>query len=694
MAPFNQIANKYQVLKQIPIFSKLNWFELHSVASKANFIEFKKGDIVCLEGAPPDALYCVVSGRLHAYKTRPNGDRESVELILRGMHFGIISLLTGEQHSLTFQAINDCIILKINKDDFMAILKAIPRLGIEFSRSLSRRIRSQVIRPKSIFESTIISIYSAVKGSGSSTFAVNLAFSLARETKRKVIYINILSGANSVSTEPTKSYETSPRWKKPAVALKDIIGDHEKIAHNIHAADLPVALLSVSVNPQEQGVVRQISQFISSLANDFHYVVVDLPNDMDDVVLETLIQSDLVLLVSVDQKEDLLLAGHVLERLKEVLKGHFDKDKVQVILSCLRPKCYLSFEEVNKILNYQVTGVLPFIDPSELKQPVVSDYLTVLMPNAHSEYAKTVTHLARKIGGVLVGLVLGGGAALGVAHVGVIRVLEKEGIPVDVVVGSSMGALIGALWASGKNADQLELVAREFEKKKSLSKLMDPGFPKSALMKGNAIERWLRKHMGTKTFHGNRFPLKVVAYDLLQREEIVISQGSLVDAVRKSIAIPGVIAPILEDHKLIIDGGVLNPLPTNVLAGLGIKKIIAVNVLQSPADAVRGYAIEQAQEAENSKVRFLPDPGKYLGIHAQRMLRKLFWPNISDIIVRSLQATEYVISQQSATQADIMIHPDLAGINWFELYQVNRLLRCGEEATYKLLPEIKKLVQE
>ncbi len=694
MSSFLQITHKYSVVKQIPIFSKLNWFELHAVAAKCSFAEYKKGEIISREGAPPDALYCLVSGRLQAYKTRPNGSKENVELLLRGMHFGIISLLTGEEHSLTFEALNDSVILKINKDDFLNILKSIPHLGIEFSRSLSRRVRSQVVRSKSIFESTVISVYSPVKGSGSSTFAVNLALALAKETTRKIIFVSISNGPHVFSTENSQKTDATPRWKKAAVNLEDIVGDYQKIAQAITKADIEVDLLNVFINPQNERIVRQISTFISSLANEYHYVVVDLPNDMDDVVLETLTQSDYVYLITIDQKEDLLLAGHVIKRLKGVLKGNFDKEKVQVLTSGLKLQCYLSFEEVNKVLDYQVTAVLPFISPGELNQPVVSNLMTVLTPSPQSEYAKTLTQLARRVGGVLVGLVLGGGAALGVAHIGVIRVLEKEKIPIDVVVGSSMGALLASLWAVGNNADELETIAREFESKKAMGKIVDLVISKAGFVSGRGIERWLKKHLGNKTFHSTRFPLKVIAYDLLHREELVISEGQLVDAVRKSVSIPGVIKPVLQKNRLIIDGGVLNPLPTNVLTALGIKKIIAVNVLQSPVDVAKGYELARAKAQEEEKIPFLKSPRQYLSFRINRFFYRVFWPNIPDIIVRTLQATEYVIAQQSALQADIIIHPDLSGINWFELYQVNKLLRAGEEAAYKALPEIKKLIAE
>ena len=223
--------------------------------------------------------------------------------------------------------------------------------------------------------------------------------------------------------------------------------------------------------------------------------------------------------------------------------------------------------------------------------------------------------------------------------------------------------------------------------------MLDP-FPSKSGLSGHNITQWLKKHLGDRTFYTTRIPLKVIAYDILRREELVIDEGSLVDAVRQSIAIPAVISPVAKKGRLIIDRCVVDPLPTNVVSGLGIKKIIAVNVLQTPSDVVKGYEMEEKKLKEEEKIPFLQSPKKYLGIRAYRLFIKLFTPNIVDIIMRSLQSVEYVIAEQSAQQADVVIHPDLAGINWFELYEVGRLIKSGEEAAYQHLAEIKKLVSE
>ncbi len=698
----SSFINRFNLVKQIPAFAKLNWIEIQRIARKSIIAEYDKGDLICKEGSPPDFFYCLISGRLQAYSLNEQREKGNIEFIHRGMYFGILSILTGENHSLNFEAINHSVILKITRDDFQAILKAVPKLGLEFSETLSRRMRSKVQGKKSVFESKIISVYSPVKGTGSSAYAINLALNLQKETGKNVIFVSIHSKQNT-AVDPTGSSpkDATPRWRYPAVDIYDIVGDHQQVMEHVIKDELQISLLNVFFDAGEKttgaepkaSLKKEISLFVTALVGDYHYVVVDLPNEMDDVVLEALTQSDLVHLIVFDRKKDLTLIRRVVDRLQEGFKENFREEKVRVIIRALHAKVYLSFEEINKFIDYEVYTVLPFIERAEFSVDVASQSLSFLRCPAKCEYARAVRRIAREIGGVMVGLVLGGGAALGLAHVGVIRVLEQEDIPIDVVAGSSMGALIGSLWCTGKNADELEKIAREFEKKRNILKLCDPVLPVSGLIGGRLIKRWLKKYLGNRTFYSTTIPFKVVSYDLTRREEIVINGGSIVDAVRQSIAIPGVIEPIRKKDQIIIDGGVLNPLPTNVLAALGIKKIIAVNVLQSPDDVSEGFDISQHKMEQENKISFFKAPLKFLSFRLGRAMAKVFNPNISDIIVSTLQASEYVIAEQSALQADVNIHPDLVGIKWYELDRGKELIQNGEAAAREHLPEIKKLIE-
>ncbi len=731
MSSMSSYLNKLSIVKQIPIFQQLNFFELNRIARKSHFVDFKKGDLICKQGSPADAFYCLISGRVYCYSINPHGQRENIEFLHRGMHFGILSTLTGENHSHNFEAINDSVILRIERADFGEILKATPRLGMAISQNLSHKIRNQAVPDKNNLKSTILSVYSPVKGTGSSTYAANLALNLRNETSKKVLLVCLQSRSDAAISDSI-AVDASPHRKPGVVDLQHIVDDQHKILNAITKNDLSIDYLNVVFDSSDLSLVGKISRFVSAPVNEYNYIIVDLPNEMDDVVMMTLTQSDYIHLVVTDRDHDLELTKQVIDRLHENLKANFKMDMVSVLLSHVKEGEFQPLDKIKAILNYDIYSTLPYIRHEELNSAVVMPGMAIITPDPKSEYARAVVRIARQASGVLVGLVLGGGAALGMAHVGVIRVLERENIPVDIIVGSSMGALIGGLWANGKSADELEFIAHEFKQMTSLLRLVDPpvlpifsilfvsfvlfqfgsGFAKglvfiftifvlaglfaafSGLIRGHKINGWLRSKLGKAMFADTKKTFKAVAYDLIHREELVLERGLLVDAISQSIAIPGVIQPIQNPNQIIIDGGVLNPLPTNVLKKMGVSKIIAINVLQSPSQVAQGNENDIKQLELEAKISFYQDPLRFIKFRMFKAINSIFTPNISDIIVQTLQATEYVLAEQSAKEANVVIHPNLVGIKWFELYKVDELIRLGEEATMQQLDAIKKLIKE
>ncbi len=705
--------NKLAIVKEITIFEGLSWFTRNRIARLVELVEVHKGVVICRQGDPADAFYAIVQGRVSSCHVDSRGHRNNVTFLLRGMHFGVISTLTGENHSHTYQAVNDSLILKINKDDFAELLQVTPKLALALSRSLSQRIRGRSTEQRDARENVLIAVYAPVRASWSAVYAANLAFCLkAQAPERKVLRLRF--SADPHSTLPD---------------LSGIISSHEESLHAVHKSKDSIDVLGVRFDPKDQNVISRIGQFAGWFVKDYEYVVFDLSGEMDAAVLKLLTQSDVVHLAVRGADEELDFARRTIETLSLELKDHFRPDKVQVIIGDAVKGVLLRAEDIRQILNYDRFVILPYLSPGSLHQDVVYDGFSLSRVDPDIAYALVLQRLSRQISGTLVGLVLGGGAALGMAHVGVIRVLEREKIPVDVVVGSSMGALVGGLWVSGYNADELEKVAREFSRKTGMLKLFDPPIqrgllllgiscvlwslglvmlavlfillliplgivPVSGMVKGRAIDRWLKGKFGLVAFHDTRVPLRVVGYDLLHRREIVFDQGRIVDAVFKSVSIPGIIPPSMEAGQMIIDGGVLNPLPVNVLTEMGIKRIIAVNVLQSSEEVCWGEEWEVKRLRHLSRTPFARHPWKFISLRLGRLLGGLFMPNIADIIVRTLQASEHVFAETSGQQADVLIHPDLRGIQWFELYEVDKLIRRGYDAAMRDLPAMKALLRK
>jgi NTE family protein len=177
-----------------------------------------------------------------------------------------------------------------------------------------------------------------------------------------------------------------------------------------------------------------------------------------------------------------------------------------------------------------------------------------------------------------VGLALGGGGARGFAHIGVLKVLEAEGIPVDLLAGTSMGALVACLYAAGLSAADLEAEALRMTSRRMLFPLTDASLLRRGLFRGQHVVDYLEEILGGCTFAGLRLPVAVVAVDLLEHCEVVLAEGPVSAAVRASIAVPGVFTPVEMDGRLLIDGGVLNNVPADVARRMGAEVLVAVDV--------------------------------------------------------------------------------------------------------------------
>ena len=161
-------------------------------------------------------------------------------------------------------------------------------------------------------------------------------------------------------------------------------------------------------------------------------------------------------------------------------------------------------------------------------------------------YERMINYLAKEWSEKLVGLVLGSGAAYGLAHIGVLRVLEQEKIPIDIISGSSIGALMGAFWATGLDSYEIEKIARQLGKKNAFFKLLgfgDLSAPHMGFFKGNQVMRFLEPYFKKMTFQDLKIPLKVTAANLLTSEEVIFDSGNLMNAIRASISIPGFFRP-------------------------------------------------------------------------------------------------------------------------------------------------------
>lgn len=666
--------DKNFMIRELAIFAGLNKKELAIIEAKSQIVEYRKGEIIYEENSPPSAFYCILSGRVQIYTKDKSGGQLILEYLHRGKYFGIISLLTNETHSVTSEAMNDCVILVIAKEDFNILLESIPHLAIDLSRTLSRRLKRKDIHQKKIFESTVVSVFSSYAQAGKTVYALNLALSLNRETHKSVIILDILS------TGKTHTLPQKLEIQQPLIFDLSTVSDFYTLPKNfISKSNFGVDLVCFYYQENNDVCLKRLIEVVSILVNDYHYLILDLPAAMDRSIISMLNQSDFIHVLSSPEPNDLRRTRNLISRLRTDF--NFDPAKIKTIINEYKLS-KIGYQDQLELLGQDIFATIPKI---QFDAPA-----RLIIDEPSCEYSLAVRRIGRNLGDCLVGLVLGVGVGYGFCHVGVLKVIEEENIPIDVIVGSSIGALIASLWAVGKSSSEILEITREFREPKHIWGLIDITFPRLGFIKGNKLYRFLKKHLGDKTFYDVRLPLKIIASDVHKKEPKILDKGLLVDAIMASCAMPGVFAPFKFKEEVLFDGGVTYPLPTEPLVAMGIKKIIAVNVTPSREDILKQLKKLKNQEPSelNQNVHQVQPRGLF------SRLKNIFSINIVEIIFSSVEVLQAEVARREGELADIVLHPDTTGLFWLELHRAEEFAKRGEAEARKHLNQIWQLVNE
>jgi NTE family protein len=251
-----------------------------------------------------------------------------------------------------------------------------------------------------------------------------------------------------------------------------------------------------------------------------------------------------------------------------------------------------------------------------------------------------------------IGVALGGGFARGMAHIGVLKVLEEEGIPISIVAGTSVGALIGAAYCSGLSIEDLEKVARSVR----FTTFARWTVSRYGFASNDRMVTFLTRTLRVKTFEELRIPLGVTATDFNSGEGVVFHSGSIIDPVRASCAYPGMFLPVNIRGRWLVDGMLSHPVPTRPLREMGAERVLAVHL--------RGQWTKDGAP------------------------RHLF-----DVIGQSFAIAQDMMSHLWRGAADVVIEPDVAGFGYDDFKRAGELIRSGEVAMRQALPDVRKWME-
>ena len=268
-----------------------------------------------------------------------------------------------------------------------------------------------------------------------------------------------------------------------------------------------------------------------------------------------------------------------------------------------------------------------------------------------------------------VGLVLGGGGMRGLAHIGVLKALEGAGVEVDLLAGTSMGGVIGSLYAAGLTVDQIEREVMGLTNKASVRRLLDIHFNYRGFVRGERIYNLIAETIGPEvTFADLDLPMKMVAVDARTGCEVILDKGKVVDAVRATISVPFVFKPVEVEDLILVDGGVLNNVPTDVARGMGADVLIAVDVMPDFSRNTPGEPLVEPAIDPPSLPGFMQEAFHVLYIMISAMTRLKLEANPPEILIRP----------DIPSEIDLLIGYERA----------DEVIAAGEKATLDLIQDI------
>ncbi len=632
-----------------PVLSLIPPKILKRLLNDSAFIELPKGDVVFRRGEPCDAIFLIISGRCESRD--PSGAVERISG--PGDTIGERAFLNREPYRSTAVVSTHCVVLRISTHELLELFEKDPSFAGRFSHALAGRFQvvGETLMPKRV--QRIVSLLSLSDQVDDREVVTRLAEELRTITGQQVLMVHFGPGHESVALDD---------WPKVGRHLNGSFAFKPHVKQSARGIDE----LRLNVSP-ESVAANSVPPMLSHCGRHYDYVILHVAAATPmGPALECLIQSDLAYVVVQPGKRTFEDFATLMDKLSEQARGASDHVKPIVVVDERLDRS--EFRDLIAGLNLPVHSF--------------AHGFPVHGAGGDRRFDLHVRRLAREIARCRIGLALSSGGAKGLAHIGVIQVLEENGIEVDCIAGSSMGAYIGGLWANGADGVRLEEIARENENRWGLLSLFDPVLPpRRGFLRTRRVMARLRRSIGDAWFCDLVRPLRITATNLDTLERLVFSQGDVGNAIEASIAIPGIIVPVTLDGETLIDGGIADPLPVDILLEMGIERIIAVNVIPPP-ERLREW------HAQKCMPRDMVAEGRGLGTMFNRHLNYFAKGNVLDTLLQAISGAQTRVAETSGEKADVLLRPLSCGARWHDFTNPGKYIALGREAAEAQLPKM------
>ena len=641
-------------LKPHPILSLLPAGALERLIDDSAIAEYPKGTVIFHEGEPCDAIFLIISGRCETRTHGTNGGSRVEEVFGPGDTLGERAFLNREPHRHSAVVVTHAVLLRIPGSELHGLWANDPLFAGRFSQVVigkPRAVRNGRVR-------RVVSLLSLSPRLDADAAAHSLAAALHRITRQGVLVLNL---------GPAGEKTHDAAWTAHEAAL----GAEFCFARQIHPHDGGFDELRLTASPEPRDA-SAMAPLLSHCARHYDFVLLHLhPETPVPATIAGILESDLAFVPLQASTQNLYDFELLMRSLGEHARGH--SSHVKPIL-CVEES--IAAPEIHAALK-------------QLGHPVHSFARGFPLSGGASapdhRFDLLINRLAREIARCRIGLALSSGGAKGFAHIGVIQVLEENGIEIDCITGSSMGAYIGAVWAYGFDGVKIEKLARELEGRWGLLRVLDPSLPpRRGFLHTRRTAARLRRSIGTAHFSELIRPLRILATHLDTLERVVFSTGEVASAVEASIAIPGVCVPVTLDGVTYIDGGIADPLPVDVLAEMGIERIIAVNVIPPP-ERIRQWLDSRNEQSGR------PPEGSRFGRFLSARFNYLARGNILDTMMQAISGAQTRVAEASARQADLVLRPLAGDAEWHDFTHPQKYIALGRSAAEAQLPALKAL---
>ncbi|MDD5456826.1 MAG: cyclic nucleotide-binding domain-containing protein [Candidatus Margulisbacteria bacterium] len=636
-------------LKDLDLFQQLPDSILELISSKMVLETFRAGQIIFHEGDYANRFYLISEGQISILIENKQGAEVILANLKKGEIFGEMALLIDSYRTATARADIDCQLYYLLKKDFQDLLTQHHVVALELSKTLSQRLAL------------------------TNQLLLQQKQATANMKRIKNIPWDILHGF--------KHNMTQTDYKKGSLIFEE--GDYGDSMFLIEAGEVEISV----TNKKGESVVLTVlkkGDFFGEMAMLTDSYRTAKARASSECRLACLTKKDFNNLMETNQLLALELSKVLSKRLSSTNRIITQQDNNRIILILAQDKHQPQIKHLleylqsitsrqvvrlksngkqslgQEINNYQNSYII--IENTSLMHLDTAHDIINFQENVPGQYhvaentsKAQIEAIIRKIAHKTIGLALSSGTAPGLAHIGVLKILQENGVPIDYIAGTSGGALYGAAYAFGNNFPKVyQAFARSY--KQPLYRLWDPVLPISGIFHGKKlINKTIKKLVGNKNIEDSVIPFAAVATDLYSGQEVIMTRGSVLQAIRASLSIPIIFTPVKSEDKLLVDGVVTTPVPISALEKANIDIKVAVYV--SDLNAFKKN-------------------------------------DMLSVFLRSRNISSDFIADESIGKADIIIKPLFENLRQFDYGKIDEIIAIGEEESKKSLGRIQRLLQK